>query len=198
MLTNLKIATARLHARAESAMPTLDELTSLDRYVRCLSDLHGFYAAWEPAVWATPGVSAVVPDGDARRKTPLLARDLRALGQPVDCLVRDGEAPTALRMSCGEALGALYVLEGATLGGRVIMRHIAEPLGLPVDAGLSFFHGYGERTGPMWSAFGCSLQRWADAGGSQEAAVAGATSCFTAFESWLYSRNYTAIVVEYP
>src|SRR4051794_2173487 len=113
MLKELKLATASLHARAEAAMPTLEELTRIECYARCLADLHGFYAAWEPAIWQTSGVSDVVCDGDARRKLPLLERDLRALAHPViddrPLLHRESSMPT-----CAEALGALYVFEGAT------------------------------------------------------------------------------------
>ena len=194
MLTHLKAATAALHERAEAAMPTLDELSCPDLYARCVADLHGFYAAWEPAIWNTPGVDDVVTDGDARRKLPLLARDLGALGQPALSASPELDGRTVLP-TCGHALGALYVLEGATLGGRVILRHIAPPLGLPLDGGLSFFHGYGSRTGQMWSSFGRALEQWAAAGGDVDAAVAGATSCFSSFESWLRSRALVSATV---
>jgi len=194
MLPHLKQATAALHTLAESAMPSLDELAQLDVYTRCLSDMHKFYGAWEPTIWRTAGVSEAVPDGDARRKLPLLDSDLRALGQPADDDESSEVASSAAVANTGEALGALYVLEGATLGGRVILRHIAEPLGLSLDAGLAFFHGYGACTGQMWTAFGRSLQRWADDGGDQEAAVVGATNCFTAFEAWIRSRKSAPVI----
>jgi heme oxygenase len=39
------------------------------------------------------------------------------------------------------ALGALYVIEGSGLGGRVIARHLAENLGLTPDTGGRFYGG---------------------------------------------------------
>jgi len=107
-------------------MPTLDALATPGGYAAALRALHAFHAAWEPAVWRAPGVDAAGLDEIGRRKLPLLERDLRALGI-APCAVR----PPAPRLpDAAAALGALYVLEGATLGGRVIHRHVAGPLGL--------------------------------------------------------------------
>ncbi|MEO5813761.1 MAG: biliverdin-producing heme oxygenase [Gemmatimonadaceae bacterium] len=199
MLSQLKLATEALHARVELAMPTLDELSRRLRYVQCLRDFYALYALWEPAIWQTPGVADVVTDGAARQKLPLLVRDLKALGQAVtDVPFVVDDASSDLPANCAEALGALYVLEGATLGGRVILRHIAGPLDLPLDGGLAFFNGYGARTGPMWTSFGRALEHYSDTGGDVSASIAGATRCFTAFESWFRSRGTAAGAAPHP
>lgn len=57
-------------------------------------------------------------------------------------------------MSVGLALGSLYVIEGSSVGGRILARHFGERLGMRPDTGCRFFAGYGERTSQMWSAFG--------------------------------------------
>ena len=49
-----------------------------------------------------------------------------------------------------DAVGCLYVLEGSTLGGQIILRRAAERLGIDADTGAGFFHGYGAQTGAMW------------------------------------------------
>ena len=43
------------------------------------------------------------------------------------------------------------MVEGATLGGRIIGRHLRDGLGLNASTGASFFAGYGEQTGAMWT-----------------------------------------------
>jgi heme oxygenase len=74
---------------------------------------------------------------------------LRVLG--VDQLHLDDAQPLA-RANLNFAVGCLYVLEGATLGGQFISRHLAT-LGIgPANGGL-FFHGYGAKTGEMWKSF---------------------------------------------
>ncbi|WP_421939745.1 biliverdin-producing heme oxygenase [Pedobacter sp.] len=51
-------------------------------------------------------------------------------------------------------LGALYVLEGATLGGNVIKKHImANPAFKGHEAGLNYYGVYGNELSTKWKAF---------------------------------------------
>ncbi|KQN38594.1 hypothetical protein ASE92_03990 [Pedobacter sp. Leaf41] len=53
-----------------------------------------------------------------------------------------------------EVLGALYVLEGATLGGNVIKKHIlANPNFSNHEGGLNYYGVYGEELGSKWKNF---------------------------------------------
>jgi len=53
-----------------------------------------------------------------------------------------------------EVLGALYVLEGATLGGNVIKRHIlANPNFKDHEGGLNYYGVYGEELSTKWKNF---------------------------------------------
>lgn len=53
-----------------------------------------------------------------------------------------------------EVLGALYVLEGATLGGNVIKRHIlANPNFKNQKDGLNYYGVYGEELSTKWKIF---------------------------------------------
>jgi heme oxygenase (biliverdin-IX-beta and delta-forming) len=56
-----------------------------------------------------------------------------------------------------EALGALYVLEGSTLGGRTILRALRSR-GVSTD-GLDFLDPYGEKAGANWRTFLRVLER---------------------------------------
>lgn len=180
LLAELKSATAGHHARVEAAMPSLDRLATPGGYAAALRALHAFHAAWEPAIWRTPGV-AEAGMGEDRRKLPLLERDLRALGV-APCAARPAPAAVA---GAAEALGALYVLEGATLGGRVIQRRVAPALGVSPERGGAYFHGYGDATGERWKAFAGAVTRFAEDDGAAPRVVAGAVACFAALEAWL-------------
>jgi len=52
-----------------------------------------------------------------------------------------------------EALGSLYVMEGSTLGGRLIRRNVQRCLGSVASTACAYFSGYGAETAMMWQAF---------------------------------------------
>jgi heme oxygenase (biliverdin-IX-beta and delta-forming) len=181
MLPALRSATAGHHARVEALMPSLDELATPDGYAAALRALHAFHAAWEPALWRVPGLAEAGLDPAVRRKLPLLERDLRALGI-APC---EHRPPAPEIAGAAAALGALYVLEGATLGGRVIHRRVAGPLGLTPARGGAYYHGYGAATGTRWKELGAAIDRHVAAHGSEDRVVEGAVACFGALEAWL-------------
>jgi heme oxygenase len=85
---------------------------------------------------AMPGL-----DFDSRSRAPWLA--MPASGHPVPPFPTPGCA--------AEALGMFYVIEGATLGGRIILRMLADK-GIR-DPSLGFLDPYGAETGARWRAF---------------------------------------------
>lgn len=181
MLPALKAATDGHHVRVEAAMPSLDALATPEGYATALRALHGFHAAWEPAVWRAPGLAEAGMIASERRHLPQLEADLRTLGI-TPCAVHP-PAPGALDTAA--ALGALYVLEGATLGGRVIHRHIAGPLGITPEHGGAYYHGYGAETGARWKEFCDAVHRHVEAHADEARVIEGAVACFAALESWL-------------
>ncbi|UOG77539.1 biliverdin-producing heme oxygenase (plasmid) [Hymenobacter tibetensis] len=79
-----------------------------------------------------------------------------------------------------ELLGALYVLEGSTLGGQVLARQLAK-------AGIStrtYFSGYGDQTGLMWKSF-CHLLGEAATEINQDEIVLSARRTFQHLDAWL-------------
>jgi heme oxygenase len=79
--------------------------------------------------------------------------------------------------SAAEALGMLYVLEGSTLGGRMILRALAER-GVH-DPALQFLDPYGTDTGARWRAFLDVLAR--ETGDDEERIAAACRGGVTAF-----------------
>jgi heme oxygenase len=183
ILDLLRERTRAAHERAEAALPLLDPALDRDAYRAVLEGFWGFHAALEPRLRAVPGVEALGLRLDERRKLPRLERDLRVLGaDPVRVPVADRvPAPGGV----AEALGCMYVLEGATLGGRVISRHLAAR-GIGPETGGAFFTGYGERTGEMWKAFSRVIGAYAAAHpDAEEAMVRAADDTFALLERWL-------------
>jgi len=90
--------------------------------------------------------------------------------------------------SITEALGCLYVLEGATLGGQVIGRHLKKNLALDEDRGCAFFCSYGDEVGLMWQSFQETLRSYCSKYGSTEEAqlVKSACETFASLDYWLF------------
>lgn len=90
-----------------------------------------------------------------RYKLPRLLDDLAFFH--VDAVVPQALPESGLRWpeikTTGQLIGVLYVIEGATLGGQLISRSLAEQHARFHGAGASFFNGYGDDTELLWHRF---------------------------------------------
>ena len=167
----LRDATRADHERLESRADLLRRVRTpagrravVQRFWRLHADIE---AAVEPWLEGVDGL-----DFAGRRRTQRLADDLATLG-----LEAPGDGPEAPTVgSVSEALGLLYVLEGSTLGGRVIRRSL-EAQGSDMH-GLSFLDPYGEQSGARWRGFLAVLDGAARTPENVEAAVRGAVAGF--------------------
>ncbi len=76
-------------------------------------------------------------------------------------------------------MGALYVMEGSTLGGRFIARHVEQVLGLEPGRGDAYFQGHGEATGSLWRETTAAIAEVPEA--QAEVVIAAAKRTFAAF-----------------
>lgn len=129
------------------------------------------------------GLLQDAPFLDPRRRMHLLAADLAVLGASPFAVDALPSCPVPLLGNAAAALGSLYVMEGSTLGGRIIERHVERRLGFDHLSGCSYFAGYGARTGAMWRAFLARLELapLGDAAGI----AAGAVATFERLAEWL-------------
>ena len=97
-----------------------------------------------------------------RKKSHLLAADLRVLGVPDYEIHAITWRPAPPIQNEAEALGALYVSEGSTLGGMQIRAMISDALALDAETGCAFFAGYKDRTHEMWRETGAFIERRAE------------------------------------
>ncbi len=138
LLEALRTGTALLHVALEKRLPFFSEYLDADWFRRLLQAYYGFYGPMEAALYDCE----LIPDGydtELRVKTPTLLSDLLALGLN-DMAINDLPRCTQLPLldTPAACLGALYVLEGATLGGQVLRREMAQRLDLDADNGGAF------------------------------------------------------------
>src|SRR3954468_11281981 len=131
ILELLKARTRSHHERAESALPLMDDGLTLDRYRGTLAAFLGVYLPMEERLGALHAWDALGFDFEGRRKAGLIDRDLLALGMSAAEIALAPLCPDLPRVdTLPRALGALYVMEGATLGGQVVRRRLGRTLGL--------------------------------------------------------------------
>jgi heme oxygenase (biliverdin-IX-beta and delta-forming) len=181
ILAKLKEATRMQHDNLENTVDVMNRMFSLDDYKTLLTKFYRFYAGIEPRVAANDLISAGF-DYEARRKTPLLERDLKNLEifEQVQNEIQPWRDLPALD-SVPKAFGSLYVMEGATLGGQVIMRHLRQHLDITPENGGAFFNSYGERVGPMWKEFCAVTNEYAEKAQEDETIINAAKETFDSF-----------------
>lgn len=155
----LKLHTSEQHAAIERVVPLMAADFDRARYAAYLRVMYGFHRDFERVLGAIPGIRLALPDFDERRKLPLLARDLQALALVVPEEARAFPLPPLDTVARG--LGAMYVLEGSTLGGRILSRHLGTTLSITPEAGGAYLASYGAELAPMWKRFGAALEAWA-------------------------------------
>jgi heme oxygenase (biliverdin-IX-beta and delta-forming) len=154
--TTLRKATHADHVRL-NRHPMLCRLTqpdlTLPHYIRIVEAYAHFYRCVEMRIQqAEP-----VPDFTyaSRWKTAWLDADLKQLGNltPEPPPLAQQHWDIGPINGIGELAGVLYAIEGSTLGGQVIGRHLAQHLRLHADSGARFFNTYGDETQARWQAF---------------------------------------------
>jgi heme oxygenase len=126
---------------------------SIEEYADLTAFFFGFFSSIEPLIYNNlPTESDCVLQH--RRKTALLQQDLINLGldeQAIACLPVCKDVPSL--NSFAQRMGALYVLEGSTLGGRMISKHLKNHFGDSILPVLNFYGCYGESSPVEWQNF---------------------------------------------
>lgn len=191
IMQTLKKETWPCHERLERQLDLLNSAFSASDYSRLLMAFLGYYRPVESHLNNYPELRQWIPDLELRAKTQWLENDLSVLGiadEVISQMPLCQDFPPITNIP--SALGSLYVLEGATLGGRIIADHMNQLLGIGASNGGAFFQGYGDKTIAMWQFFGERMVAAVDSLGPVEAAIV-ASACMT-FESlgrWLVDRN---------
>jgi len=190
IMTRLRNETRIQHVRIEQS-PQLrrlfDDDYALQEYRNLLIKLYGFYQAIENALFADDWLVRQ-PALVQRQKSGLLIRDLQALAlnhQTITQLPKCAALPQIDNLA--QRMGALYVLEGATLGGQFIRQRLLQHFGFQILPALNFYSGYHEKTGAQWRIFGRLMTDYYTTGlliPSDDIVVA-ACETFQAMTDWL-------------
>ena len=147
---DLRAATAEAHHEAErcAALARLsDGSLSIDHYRRLLQRFAAFYRPAERAL--VRSLRALSPRLDYTPKLPRLEADLQELGAVAPA--RDW-APETFTTAPAGGLALLYVLEGSTLGAKVLTARVRDTLGPAVGGATRFLDPYGATCRDHWAA----------------------------------------------
>ena len=181
VLTRLRLETRGEHDAVERVLNLMDTALTEAAYRQRLAQFYGFYAPLEAALQTrcAPQLATLLT---RLNKTTLLRQDLQQLGVSTADLPLCRHLPPIQTQA--EVWGCLYVMEGATLGGRLITQHVQATFGIMPTTGGSFFEGYGPDTGKMWQGMRQLLLSGAVDTPTENAIVANAIATFASLRGW--------------
>lgn len=188
-LQKLREYTTDLHTALED-LPISKSITSPDilkeEYSLYLKLMYEVIADTEQNIY--PILQEIISDMDNRYKSKYLQQDLNNLNvnavtnsNPVSSNITDN--------STAFALGIMYVVEGSSLGGRVILKNIQSALGYDENNGARYFAGYGQTTGSSWKNFLAMMTEYQEKTQSEAQIIAGANYAFNAIAKHLKDNS---------
>lgn len=159
----LKSRNADAHRTLEQVVDVMNPAFTLSDYSMLINRFYGFIKPWEDQLRsALPEV--LVPLFAGRYKAPWLRQDLQDLqtrnnsrilpttdSSPALCSKLPDVSTTA------RLLGSAYVIEGSSLGGRLIVSHLERSFGSGTSVPHRYFYCYGSQTGSMWKKYLATL-----------------------------------------
>jgi heme oxygenase len=178
---SLRSATRAAHERMEAGLQLISPDLTRGEYIATLRRFLAVHTVLDRELEVhVAELRRLGFEWELRGKVSLLRRDLDVLGSSPCSLDQAARLPSLLPTAF-HALGALYVIEGSTLGGMVISRHLERALRIGPADGASFFYGQGAATGARWKQLCGLLERRLADPRSLEQAVSGANTTFSLF-----------------
>lgn len=119
---------------------------------------------------------------DERKKMPLLQKDAEELGIGTEKLAMPAAGQLPRAEEPYGALGCMYVMEGATLGGNVIVKALRKNEHFSGLGDFHYFGCYGADTGKRWKSFLQVLQEQGKKEEAQQQIVEAAKATYAFFE----------------
>lgn len=190
IMERLRNETKTAHQQLEKAtVPFIRRATSEDQYAYLLKMFYGYFKPVEETIQSLVDSSLLTDIGERRQSDSILA-DLKTIGAEGDELVTSEFTPDLTNVP--QALGAMYVLEGSTLGGRFISQMLMKQLNRSANEGITFFSGYGEQTEAKWKAFTQMVNEYAEKfPENKDQIVAAADETFANFGKWVAKYEET-------
>ena len=181
----LKKETKVNHQQLEkSLVKQMRSINTPEEYVKLLQLFYGYFGALEEKI-----NEFILPyhleeeHQFQRRKTKNIADDIHVYGGIIPEKATDEDLPEITNYL--QAFGALYVIEGSTLGGKVIAKMMQRQMETDTTEGFTFFHGYGDETESRWASFKELLNNQATDIVEKENVVKAADETFAKFQRWI-------------
>lgn len=185
LLQELRYHTSSAHQQVEKLLvPRIRSVASMYDYASLLRVFYGYFKPLEDNI-DHHLEKQYLPDYEQRRKAASLAADLGHISGSAD-IIYCADLPRITNTF--QAIGALYVMEGSVLGGKVIKAMLLKNLPADTLQGFEFFSGYGEDTGAMWKAFTDALDNNFNMPGAHDEIVTAANDTFLKFKDWAGSN----------
>lgn len=183
----LKQSTSNVHLHLEQKLISkIKAIYSVNDYSTILQIFYGYYSPLEKRINESLD-KEILPDHFLRRKSESILNDLKTLNIVVpDNIAGNKELPHIVNTF--QALGALYVLEGSTLGGKTIAKMIGSKPGISSNS-LTFFESYGDNTMNMWNTFKSALNGLDLTELQRNEVLASAKDTFIKFENWIEKND---------
>lgn len=177
----MKEGTSSVHLSLEKKLiRQIKRVKSIEDYVQLLELMYGFYQPLQERIDQNISSTTVANRG---RQSFNIINDIKAL-QPAHNLQFELCSHLPALETYPSALGALYVTEGSTLGGKIITGMIAKQLGIGTDTGFSFFNAYGDNTESMWLEFK-NMLNLQHTNAEKAEMLHSAKETFTKFNDWI-------------
>ncbi len=179
ILVQLKTRTAHQHQATEATVNLMRDDYTLDDYKKLLIKFYSFYKPFEVKMSEKLVANLVEFNHNERLNTPKLIADLKHLGMSeteISSIQLCDNLPNL--DSKDRIFGSLYVIEGSTLGGQVISRHLKGKFDIDETSGAAFFSGYGKETGKMWNGYREAVTNFAENTENNDEIIAGANETF--------------------
>ena len=191
-LQQLRSKTANSHQLIEQnsiSQSLMSQGVTVTQYARYLKNMYGFVYGFEKIVFPLLKHYELLQLED-RRKSHLIQADLVLLNYTAVQPYINDELFSTHYQTAAAALGGMYVLEGSTLGGQIINKHLSKVLGNSVAGKTTYLMAYTGQTGSMWKNF---LQLLCETGattGNEDEIIDSAVNTFSLLNNCLSENPY--------
>lgn len=189
IMQKLRVVTRPMHDQVEQLAyvnKIMDGSLSLDEYKRIIRVNYILHWAIETAISKELSEESLIKiQLSGRRKVGYLYSDLVELGlvgkaASSSVLLEPIAYASKIKIrSFAHALGMMYVLEGATLGGMVIKRELAKNAWIAHKVSFNYYGCYGTLQGSMWKEFKHIIEENIQTLEDQKDVIAGAKEAFS-------------------
>ncbi|MCL6258465.1 biliverdin-producing heme oxygenase [Aquiflexum sp. TKW24L] len=197
-IQNLRALTAECHKQLETnklSLALLSDHVNESIYHNYLIRLYGFVKGFEQFMY--PILPPHFKNVSERKKAHFIEEDLENYGAAYNknTFLSESFFKETYPDIYGAA-GALYVLEGSTLGGQIIVKHLQKKL-TSGFVNSAYFAAYKQKTGSMWKEFLQQLTTLPPSVLEEKQIIAGAIITFRIIDGLLNDNPQTFTTYEH-